>query len=163
MKDETRKAFCGNAKVFIACLAVVAIVALAGSIFTAPSISSGWYERIKPDIVPPNFVFPVAWTALYLLIAVSMYFAWTGAKNKMNAMVPYAINLFLNAFWSYAFFGLRDAAFGFVVLVALWLSIIAMIAAVWKVEKKAAWLLAPYLLWVSFAGILNYLAIGKTA
>ena len=142
---------------------LVALTAFIGSLFTTPSISSGWYEQIKPAISPPNFVFPIAWGILYLLLAVSLYFAYVGAKEneKRNIFLAYGANLILNALWSFAFFGLQNPLLGMIVLVLLWVSILGAMFVALKIDQKAGLMLIPYLAWVSFAGLLNYLVFSK--
>jgi tryptophan-rich sensory protein len=118
-----------------------------------------WYERLaKPWWRPPNWLFPPAWAVLYLTIAVSGWLVWREA-GFAGAAVPlavYAVQLVVNAAWSAVFFGLRRIDLAFANLVLLWLSIAATIAAFHPVHAGAAWLLVPYLAWVTFAGALNF-------
>jgi len=100
-------------------------------------------------------------TAPGLLIAVSLYLAWTGAASagqRRAVAIVFGINLILNAAWPALYFGLQRPLLAFADLTALWLSIIAMIAVTWRIRRASALLLAPYLLWVSFAGVLNWLS-----
>ena len=128
--------------------------ALSGAFFRPGT----WYETLaKPWWRPPNWVFAPAWSVLYLTIALSGWLVWRRA-GLYAAALPLAVYLFqlvLNAGWSGIFFGLRRPDYAFAELVLLWLSIIATIAVFYPVDKVAAWLLTPYLCWVSFAGILN--------
>ena len=118
-----------------------------------------WYEDLaKPWWRPPNWLFAPAWSLLYCAIAVSGWLVWRQA-GFAGAALPlgiYTVQLVLNAAWSGLFFGLRrpDIAFGEVVL--LWLSILATILAFHPVHAGAAWLLVPYLCWVTFASCLNF-------
>ena len=118
-----------------------------------------WYERLrKPWWRPPNWLFAPAWAVLYLCIAVSGWLVWREA-GFAGAAVPlgiYAVQLALNAAWSAIFFGMRRPDLAFAEIVALWLSIAATMAAFAPVHAGAAWLLAPYLCWVGFAGALNF-------
>ena len=150
-----------NFKVLIACLIIVYAVAFIGSLFTSPVTDSAWYLENKPDITPPNFVFPIVWNILFFLIALSLYFVWIKAnkKQKKKVSLVFGINLVLNAFWSFLFFTLQKPSWAFAELIVLWLSIWFMIFTTWKIDKKSAWLLVPYLAWVSFAGVLNWLWI----
>ena len=125
------------------------------------SVNSSWYESIRPSITPPNWVFPVVWNILFFLIAISLYLSLITVKDKtlkLKLKIVFGINLFLNVLWSFFYFYLKKPDFAFFELIFLWLSIISMIYITWKINKKSAWLLVPYLLWVSFAGILNYLS-----
>ena len=117
-----------------------------------------WYERLaKPRWRPPNWVFAPAWAVLYLCIAVSGWLVWREAGFAAAAvpLAVYAVQLALNAAWSWIFFGLRRPDLAFAEIVALWLSIAATIAAFYPIHRGAAWLLVPYLCWMSFAGALN--------
>jgi len=151
-----------NWKVLILSLVVVYLIAFIGSLFTSQNTSSDWYESIRPSITPPNWVFPVVWNVLFFLIAIALYFSWIGSdkKQKKNIMFVYGINFFLNIFWSFLYFSLKNPRIAFFELIVLWLSIVSMIVVSYKIDKKAGYLLIPYLLWVSFAGILNWLSIG---
>lgn len=148
-----------NWKLLIICLLIVYATAIIGSLFTSGNTNSEWYELIKPSITPPNWVFPVVWNILFFLIGLSLFFAWNNSNKKdKNAITAiFAANLSLNIIWSLIFFELRLPFFAFFELIVLWISIIVMIFTVVESDKKAAWLLVPYLLWVTFAGILNYL------
>jgi tryptophan-rich sensory protein len=149
-------------KVLIGSLVIVYLVALIGSIFTSSGVDTEWYEQIKPSITPPNWIFPVVWNILFFLIALSLYFSWINSKNKnqkKKIAFVFVINLLLNILWSFFFFKIQNPVASFYELFVLWFSIIAMIYITGKTSKLAAWLLVPYLLWVLFAGVLNYLMI----
>jgi benzodiazapine receptor len=129
-----------------------------GSIFTTPKIG-GWYAGIiKPSFNPPNWLFGPVWTALYVMMAIALYLVWRkglAAKGVKVALAVFLIQLALNTLWSYAFFGAQSPLAGLVVIVALWSMIAASIAAFAPISRAAAALLVPYILWVSFASILN--------
>jgi len=150
-----------NWKVLIVCLVVVYLTAFIGSLFTSQNTNSDWYESIKPKLTPPNWVFPIVWNVLFFLIAMSLYFAWVSGKktNKKDIVWVFAVNFGLNILWSIFYFGLRNPAASLVVLVLLWVSILLMIHITYGINKKSAYLLLPYLFWVSFAGVLNYLSV----
>ena len=115
-----------------------------------------WYEALaKPWWRPPNWVFPIVWTTLFCLIAVSGWLAWRAA-GWTPALTVYAIHLVLNASWSAIFFGLHRIGLAFVELLVFWCSILTMMVMFYPIEPLATWLLAPYLLWVTIAGFLNY-------
>lgn len=149
-----------NWKLLLSSLLIVYVTAIIGSLFTSGNVNSAWYESIKPSITPPNGVFPIVWGILFLLIGLSLYFSWNNSnKNDKNAIAAiFAANLGLNIIWSLLYFELRMPIVAFFELIILWISILVMIFTVAESNKKAGWLLVPYLLWVTFAGILNYLS-----
>lgn len=148
--------------VFIICLLIVfLVVGGIGSIFTSNNTNTAWYSSIKPSITPPNWVFPIAWNILFLMISFSLYFAWTDSRNKKQktkVVLLFGINFILNIWWSVLFFGLKLLQLAFVEVILFWFSILALILFTRKISKKSAWLLIPYLLWVAFASVLTYLA-----
>ena len=144
--------------VFIICLVVVFSTAFIGSLFTMGNTNSAWYQNNRPAITPPNFVFPIVWNILFFLIALSLYFAWiSGKKSRKIVALLFGVNLALNMLWSYLFFSLQLPFYAFIEFILLWLSILAIFILGFKIDKKVSWLILPYLLWVSFAGILNWL------
>jgi len=148
-----------NWKVLIVSFLVVHLAALAGSLFT--NSDTAWYDSIKPDITPPGYYFGIVWTILFILISLSLYFAWINAKKEQrkNIGIVFGINLILNALWSYLFFGLQNPLAAFYELIFLELSIVTMLLVTYKINKTSFYMLIPYLLWVSFAGILNWLIV----
>ncbi len=150
-----------NFKVLILCIIIVFLVALAGSIFTSRETSGEWYESIKPSITPPNYIFPIVWNILFFLIALSLYFSWINAKNneKKKLGLIFAINFILNILWSVIYFGFKNPLLAFIEIIFLEISIVFMIIIAGKIDKKAGYLLVPYLLWVGFASLLNFLSI----
>ncbi len=127
--------------------------ALSGAVFRP----GDWYDRLaKPRWQPPKWLFPPAWSVLYVCIAVAGWLAWrSGGPGYQVALAVYGVQLLLNAGWSGVFFGMRRVDWAFGELVLLWLSIAATIALFAPLSEAAAWLLAPYLAWVTFAGALN--------
>lgn len=122
-----------------------------GSFFTVSAIPD-WYATLnKPFFSPPNWVFGPAWTILYILMGYSLYLIWV--KNKVPSV--FWIQLILNAVWSIIFFGMKNPALALVDIAALWIAIVFTIKAFIKINKLAGNLLIPYLLWVSFATLLN--------
>ena len=135
-------------------IAAVAAVASTGAFFPPDK----WYQALrKPRWCPPNWLFGPAWTVLYLMIAVSGWLVWrkAGLAGAAGAFAIYALQLLLNGAWSGIFFGLRRMDLALAELVLLWLAILATIMAFAAHDALAAWLLVPYLAWVSFAGALN--------
>lgn len=126
-----------------------------GSYFTISSIPT-WYETLnKPFFSPPNYIFGPVWTALYILMGISLYLVLISKKKKDLAVKVFMLQLFLNFLWSIIFFGLQNPALAFFEIVALWLSIVFTIKLFYPISKNAAYLLIPYILWVSFATVLN--------
>jgi len=130
-----------------------------GSLFTSPAIST-WYATIqKPSFNPPNWIFAPVWTLLFLLMGISLYLIWSkGFKDKeiKTAIFIFFAQLILNIFWSILFFGLQSPLYAFIEIIILWVAILFTIISFYKISKTAAFLLLPYILWVSFAGYLNY-------
>ena len=130
-----------------------------GSLFTTPAINS-WYASLrKPAFAPPNWVFAPVWTTLYLLMGISLFIVWNIGLEKNSvrkSIVVFGIQLLLNVFWSYLFFGLKSPLLGLVEIVVMWLTILSTILVFFRISKKAAVLLIPYLMWVSVASYLNY-------
>jgi tryptophan-rich sensory protein len=148
-----------NWKILISCFAVVYLVAFLGSLFTSSQINTSWYQSIKPSITPPNLVFPVVWNILFFLISLSLYSIWTKANKKAKTKIAilFGVNLFLNLFWSFLFFYLKNPVISFFEVVLLVLSTVSIIYYSWKINKCSSYLLIPYLVWLVFAGVLNYL------
>ncbi len=130
-----------------------------GSLFTVPAIDS-WYQGLeKPIFNPPGWVFGPAWALLYFLMAVSVYLIWRRLKKDKKAKEAFWlfwIHLVFNASWTIVFFGLRNPGLALVNIAFIWLFIIVLIVRFYKISKTASYLLWPYLLWVSFASVLNY-------
>lgn len=127
-----------------------------GSFFTISSIPT-WYVTLnKPAFSPPNWVFGPAWTILYILMGISLYLVWTSkGKLKQNALNLFFVQLGLNVLWSIIFFGMRNPTLALIDIIALWVLIFLTIKSFTKISKLAGNLLIPYLLWVSFASVLN--------
>lgn len=131
------------------------VVASSGALFRP----GAWYESLrKPWWRPPNWLFGPAWTVLYIMIAVSGWLVWrkTGFAGAALPLTLYGVQLVLNAAWSGFFFGLRRMDLALVDVGLLWLSILGLIGLFAPIDGLAAWLLVPYLAWVSFAAFLNW-------
>jgi len=119
----------------------------------------GDYAQLRqPLLAPPGWLFPVAWTILYLLMGYSAYRVWVSdapAEDKRRAFILYAAQLFVNFLWSPVFFGLQWRLVAFILLLILWVLIYLTIRAFSAVDELAGDLLLPYILWVTFAGYLN--------
>lgn len=130
-----------------------------GTFFTTPAIP-GWYASLeKPEFSPPNWIFAPVWTTLYLLMGIAAFLVWhKGSRGSAvkKALAAFWVQLTLNAAWSILFFGLKSPILGLVCILALWVAIAVTIARFAPLSKVAAWLMAPYLAWVSFATALNF-------
>lgn len=119
-----------------------------------------WYQALaKPDWNPPDVLFPIGWTVIYALITISGITAWRAAPTAAAAewvLGLFALNGFLNISWSLIFFRLQRPDWAFYELTVLWLSVLVMIVFCGRFSRLAAGLLVPYLVWVSFAGALNW-------
>lgn len=138
----------------VLCLAAGGI----GSIFTAQSVGD-WYVALrKPSFNPPSWVFGPVWTALYIAMGVAAWLVWRrqGAPGVWTALAVFGVQLALNVLWSYLFFGLRLPGVAFAEILVLWAAILATILLFRPISPLAAWLLVPYLAWVSFASLLNF-------
>jgi benzodiazapine receptor len=133
-------------------------IAVTASIFTISQIPV-WYSTLnKPSFNPPNWLFGPVWTILYVLIATAAYLVWQRRDDSdlyKKARAAYIMQLVLNFSWSAVFFGMHQVLGALVVIGLLWVSIVTVIYYFGKFTKVAAWLLVPYLLWVSFASVLN--------
>jgi benzodiazapine receptor len=142
----------------IASIFVCQLIGWLGAIFTTPNIEN-WYSTLtKPLLTPPNWVFGPVWTILFLLMGISLFLVWQKGHNQKTKL-PLAIfigQLILNLAWSLVFFGQNSPGGGLIIIIALWSAILLNIITFYRVQKLAAYLLFPYLLWVSFALYLNY-------
>lgn len=112
----------------------------------------------KPALTPPEIVFPIVWSILFALMAISAARVWLTDNSRMRnrSMIVYAIQLFFNFFWSVLFFNFQAYGLAFLWIIALWVLILIMIVQFYKSDKLAGLLQIPYLLWVTFAAYLNY-------
>ncbi|MBU0591749.1 tryptophan-rich sensory protein [Candidatus Micrarchaeota archaeon] len=133
------------------------LAGLIGSFFTIQSVQ-GWYlTLIKPEFNPPSWIFAPVWTTLYALMGISAYLVFTsGKKESKSALLIFGGQLILNTLWSIIFFGLQSPFLAFLTIIVLWAMIVWTIYAFYHISKKSAVLLIPYILWVSFAAVLNY-------
>lgn len=126
---------------------------LAGTVFTAQAIPE-WYALLnKPSFSPPNWLFGPVWITLYLMMGTAAWLVWR--REGIGALRVFWVQLALNALWTPLFFGLQNPLAGLVCIVLMWLAIAWTIVGFWRVSRLAALLLVPYLIWVSFATVLN--------
>ena len=141
-----------------AAICVAELAGIIGSLFTASSVS-GWYMGlVKPALNPPSWVFGPVWTTLYALMGIAAFLVWRRGLARREVKIALGVflgQLVLNTLWSILFFGLQRIDLALIDIVFLWLGILATIITFAKLSKPAAWLLVPYLLWVSFATYLN--------
>ncbi|MFC1962231.1 TspO/MBR family protein [Chloroflexota bacterium] len=142
---------------------VVSIIAcqgagLIGAIFTTHAIPT-WYAALeKPAFTPPNWLFAPTWTLLYLLMGIAAFLVWRHGLESRRvrvALIIFLIQLVLNALWSMVFFGLQSPFYGIVVIILLCLMILLTLITFFRVTAVSGWLLLPYLLWTTFAAVLN--------
>jgi len=145
-------------KLIIAILLCVAIGFTSGLIGSAGM--NVWFDRLlKPSWNPPAYLFAPVWTLLYTLMGIDFWIIWKNEApeaNKRSAYFAFALQLFLNFWWSIIFFRFQSPFFALIEILLMWLAILLTIFRFAKMSKTAAWLLVPYLLWVSFASVLNY-------
>jgi translocator protein len=138
----------------VVCLAAGAI----GYIFTRNAIPT-WYATLqKPFFSPPNWLFAPVWTLLYILMGIAAFLVWRkGLENRQVgiALIVFLIQLVLNALWSVVFFALESPLSGLIVISILWVAILVTVTKFFKISRAASVLMWPYLLWVTFAAVLN--------
>jgi translocator protein len=145
------------AKLMIAVIIPVAVGGLSGY-FTASGVG-GWYATLqKPWFNPPNWIFGPVWTALYAMMGVALYLVWKQPPGpaRNSAITWFAVQLTVNFFWSFIFFYLHQPGWAFAEIVVMWVLILVTIFQFAKLSTAAAWLLVPYISWVSFAAVLNF-------
>lgn len=133
-------------------------VAWLGSVATMPKIAT-WYASLnKPSFTPPNYAFPIAWNILYALMAISLWRLWQAVPRdeaRKRAITLFLLQLAINLAWSWIFFGAESIRGALSAILALDVLVAATIFAAWKVDRFAAGLLLPYLLWIGYATALN--------
>lgn len=134
------------------------LAGIVGSFFTMPSIPT-WYASLnKPFFSPPNWLFAPVWTTLFALMGVSLFLVWQkGLQNKKAkaAISIFGLQLLLNIFWSVLFFGLQSPLLALIEIIVLWAAIAFAIKKFFAISRTAAYLLFPYIAWVSIATALN--------
>lgn len=145
-------------KLFISILLPLLVGAISG-LFTALGVK-GWYANaVKPSFNPPNWIFGPVWTILYIMMGIALFLVWKAAADKQlkrTAIVLYGVQLALNFCWSIIFFKMQEPGWAFAEILLMWLMILLTIIWFGKISSTAAWLLVPYICWVSFAAVLNY-------
>ncbi len=142
-----------------ASIMICQLAGIIGSFFTVASISNWYLTLNKPTFNPPNWIFSPVWVALFALMGISFYLIWNkGIKSRQSkiAVMLFGVQLLLNIVWSILFFGLRSPLLAFIEIIFLWIAILLTIVYFYRISKTASYLLIPYLVWVSFAGVLNF-------
>ena len=147
-----------NKKLLIVCLVVPLAVGGLAALITGGGMDA--FEALnKPPLSPPGWLFPVVWSILYVLMGFASWVVLVSgqAQQKVrNALVLYAVQLAFNFLWPIFFFGLSAYLLALIWLILLWLLILATMVLFHRISVPAAWLMMPYLIWVTFAGYLNY-------
>lgn len=141
----------------LVCILIPQVIGGLSAYITFEAID-GWYSTLaKPSFNPPNYVFGPVWTLLYLLMGVSLFLILNTEESivRTRAVLVFGLQLFLNFWWSVFFFGFKRPEVALLEIITLWVAIIWMIFSFRRVKPVAAWLQIPYLLWVTFAMILN--------
>lgn len=155
--SKNRRGRKDNFVVLLVITLAVFLTGLFGSLFTSATTKSQWYLENKPSFTPPGVVFSVAWTILYTLIILAIYFSWIKSKKseKTKLLIIFGLNLISNALWSFLFFYSKNPILGFLDLLVIFSTIIWALVYTKKINKASTYLLIPYLIWIIFAGILN--------
>ncbi len=131
---------------------------IVGTLFTRSQIES-WYlgQLVRPSFAPPNWIFGPVWTLLYTLMGIAWYLVYQGKGDivRTRALWAFGIQLILNALWTPVFFGAHALFFSVIIILAMWMTIVITMYFFYRIHRVAAYLLIPYLLWVSFASVLN--------
>jgi benzodiazapine receptor len=139
-------------------VSVCLLTGFPGSYVTRDSIAT-WYAGLsRPPFTPPDWTFGVVWLSLYVIMGISAFLVWSAGIERKQVRVAlgiFTLQLILNGLWTPIFFGLHLIGFALIEIVFLWIATLLMIIAFWRISKPATWLLVPYILWVSFAVVLN--------
>lgn len=148
-----------NTLKLIAAIVLSELAGLLGALFTNPAIPT-WYAGLtKSDIVPPSAVFAPVWTILFLLMGIAAFLVWKHGFEYRRVRVAlglFVLQLILNVLWSVIFFNFHSLGGALIEIIILWIAILITILAFGRVSRRAAWLMVPYILWVSFASYLTY-------
>lgn len=147
-----------NRKLLLICIAIPLAVGALSAWLTRGSMEA-FQVLEKPPLSPPGWLFPVVWTILYILMGAASYLVLTSEASPeriRRAMIPYIIQLVFNFFWSILFFNLERYLLAFFWLIGLWVFILITTVRFSRIRSLAGDLMLPYLLWVTFAGYLNY-------
>ncbi|MBD3414339.1 MAG: tryptophan-rich sensory protein [Candidatus Aminicenantes bacterium] len=159
VSQKQEKSFFKKAGFLIGFVTASQLAGVVGSVFTAGAVDT-WYKEInRPPFTPPDWLFAPVWISLYVLMGISAYLIWNkGLKTKgvQAALMVFFVQLVLNSLWSILFFGLNWILIAFLEILVLWIAIFIMIYKFYPLSRTAALIQIPYILWVSFAAILNF-------
>lgn len=141
----------------ILCIALTLLIGVLGGLATAAGVNDWYLTLNKPAFNPPNYLFGPVWTLLYILMGIGFYLVLQSGKSRERTLAVwlFCVQLFLNLLWSFIFFKLEMTGAAFIEILVLLTTIVIMIATFFKVNRTAAYLQIPYVLWVSFASILT--------
>ncbi len=148
-----------NISKLLASVLLCQLAGVIGSIFTSSSLEDWYFLLEKPPFNPPSWIFFPVWTVLYTLMGISLYLVLEkGLQNSevKKGILMFSFQLGLNSLWSFLFFGLKSPYYAFVEIIFLWIVIFLTILQFRTISKTASYLLIPYIVWVSFAALLNY-------
>jgi len=140
----------------IICIAIPLVAGSVSGMLT--SKTDGWYDSLtRPSFNPPGYLFGILWPVLYILMGISLYLIWKSQPGNLRTMAlwVFAIQMILNFLWSFIFFRFHRIGWAFAEILLVWISIVVMIIVFYKISRTAGLLQIPYLLWVTFASILN--------
>lgn len=145
-------------KLFIFILIPLLVGGIA-TFFTTSGVN-GWYAIAnKPTFNPPNWFFAPVWMALYIMMGIALFLVWKSEADKalkQASLILFAVQLVVNFLWSFIFFYAKQPGWAFADIIVMWLAILFTIALFEKISSTAAWLLVPYIFWISFASLLNF-------
>jgi benzodiazapine receptor len=148
-----------NALKLVISILLCQVAGMIGGFFTASSVNT-WYDTLtKPSFNPPNWLFSPVWITLYVLMGVALFIVWKHGIQTAGVKIAvylFGVQLVLNTLWSFLFFGLKTPLLAFIEIVILWGFILVTLLKFRTLSKLAGFLLIPYLLWVSFAAVLNF-------
>lgn len=143
-------------KLLVSLILPLSVGAVAG-IFTAQGVQEWYLTLNRPSFNPPNWIFAPVWTTLYILMGISLFLIWKLETSKARnfAILAFTIQLLFNFSWSFLFFYFNALGIALIEIILLWVSIVTMLVLFYKIKPITAYMNLPYLLWVSFASVLN--------
>lgn len=153
--ERKRNAGFQSGVVLIGFLALTLGVGIFAGLVTEPNVLR-WYPTLaKPSFNPPNWIFAPIWAVIYILMAIAGWRVWRVTDFRAQALLYWALQLALNFAWPFIFFGAHQMTAALIEIAVLWLAVLITTIAFFRIDRIAGWLFVPYLLWVSFAAVLN--------